>query len=231
MSPPDMIVAVTGLAFEAGIAAGPGVTVLTGDSANREAIADAVSRGCRGIISFGIAGGLASHLKPGACIVARSIVMGDQRFHSNPEWSERLLRIIPGSIHGDIAGADTPVWCPGHKREMGDATGAVAVDMESAVSAIAAVHHNLPFAAVRVVADPSHRGLPPAALGPRMADGTTDLSAVWRSIVAQPNQLGALIRLAFDTRTARSVLVRSRRLIGPGFGFIDLSAVPVAQAE
>jgi hopanoid-associated phosphorylase len=214
------VIVVTGMAFEAGIAAGPGVVVLTGSAANTDAISAAVRRGCRGIVSFGIAGGLTPEVEPGACIVARSIVTGDRKYPSHLEWFDRLRAAIPGSIHADIAGAATPVCSPGDKRKMALATGAVAVDMESAGSASVAFKHKLPFAALRVVADPSHRGLPPAALSERRMDGTTDLSAVLRSIVAQPGQLGGLLRVALDTRTARAALVRSRRQLGHGFGLI-----------
>ena len=215
------MIVVTGMAFEAGIAAGPGVEVVTGSAANANDISAAVRRGCKGIISFGIAGGLTPDLKPGACIVARSVVTGDRRYHSHREWFDRLGATIPGSIHADIAGAAAPVCSPSDKRKMALATGAVAVDMESAGSASVAFKHKLPFAALRVVADPSHRSLPPAALGERRMDGTTDLSAVWRSIVSQPGQLGGLLRVALDTRTARAALVRSRRLLGHGFGLIS----------
>jgi hopanoid-associated phosphorylase len=222
------VIAVTGLAFEARIAAGPGVITISGPRSETlaAAISAAVARGCLGIISFGIAGGLASHVKPGTCVVARSVVTADRRFESHSAWSNRLLEAIPGAIHADIAGAHLAVSNPAEKQELARSTGAVAVDMESVLSVTAATMHNLPFAAVRVVADPSHRGLPPAALGTILPDGTTDLSAVLRSIVTRPGQLSALIRLALDTRTARTALVRSRRLLGPGLGFID----PLADA-
>jgi adenosylhomocysteine nucleosidase len=74
------------------------------------------------------------------------------------------------------------------------------------------------------VADPSHRGLPPAAIGTVRPDGTADLSAVLRSIVARPGQIGALIRTALDTRTARSALMRARRLLGPGLSLAEVMA-------
>ena len=124
------VIVVTGMAFEAGIAAGPGVVVVTGGAANTDVISAAVQRGCRGIISFGIAGGLTPDLKPGACIVARSIVTGDRKYHSHREWFDRLRSAIPGSIYADIAGAEAPVCSPGDKRKMAVATGAVAVDMD-----------------------------------------------------------------------------------------------------
>jgi hopanoid-associated phosphorylase len=214
------VIAVTGLAFEARIAAGHGVVTVCGN--RPDLLEAAIAQGCQGIISFGIAGGLVSHMRPGSCIVARAVVAHGDRFSSHPEWSDRLLKAIRGSIHADIAGATAPIATPADKRAIAGLTGAVAVDMESYLSVRAAIAHGLPFAAVRVVADPSHRGLPPAALGTVRADGTADLSAVLRSIVARPGQIGALIRAALDTRTARTSLVRARRLLGPGLSVADL---------
>jgi hypothetical protein len=112
---------------------------------------------------------------------------------------------------------------------MGRTTGAVAVDMESVVSVNAAVTHGLPFAAVRVIADPCHRALPPAALGTILPDGTTDLSAVIRSVIARPRQISALIRLGLDAHVARSTLQRARRMVGAGFGLHELVMLQPAE--
>jgi len=227
------VIAVTGLAFEAQIAKGPGVRSILGTHPERlsASVAEAIKAGCQGIISFGICGGLSPDLKPGDCIIARSVVMNDRRLESHPEWSQRLLEAIPGSIHADIAGVTSPVATPEDKRSMNLATGAVAVDMESFLSIDAAVTHDLPFAAVRVVADPSHRALPPAAIGTLLADGTPDLSAVMRSVLAQPSQLNSLVRLALDARAARATLTRLRSRIGSGFGLHDLGDALFMPAE
>jgi len=76
------VIAVTGLSFEALIASGPGVVALC--SSDRHQLDNAISievlRGCRGIVSFGIAGGLCPNLAPGTCVVARSIITPQQRF-------------------------------------------------------------------------------------------------------------------------------------------------------
>lgn len=217
------VIAVTGLSFEARIASGPGVVTLC--SSNRHQLDRAISteamRGCRGIISFGIAGGLHPALKPGTCVVARSIVTPSERFDSDDAWSQHLLRSIPGAIHADIAGGHTLISDPANKRALGNATGAVAVDMESLLSANAAVRHNVPFAAVRVLADPSHRALPHAAQIAVLASGRLDYPAIVRSLATQPRQWGDLVRTAFDTHKARLVLRRSRALLGLGFGLVD----------
>src|SRR5260370_42607826 len=106
---------------------------------------------------------------------------------------------------------------PAAKRSLGDATGAVAVDMESSLSAAAAARHNVPVAAVRVLADPSHRALPHAAQVAVLGNGCLHFSAIARSLATQPRQWGDVIRTAFDTRKARRVPRHSRRLIGLQF--------------
>jgi len=216
------VLAVTGLSFEALIASGPGVVALC--SSDRHQLDNAISievlRGCRGIVSFGIAGGLCPNLAPGTCVVARSIVTPQERLATDGAWSRHLLRSIPGAVHADIAGGHTLISDPATKRSLGNATGAVAVDMESSLSAAAAARHNVPFVAVRVLADPSHRALPHVAQVAVLGNGRLDFSAIARSLATQPRQWGDIIRAAFDTRKARLVLRQSRALIGLQFGLV-----------
>jgi adenosylhomocysteine nucleosidase len=216
------IAVVTGLAFEARVAAGLGVVTICG-SASRiaEQLADVVARGCRGIVSFGIAGGLSPDVKPGVCIVARSVVTHNDRHHAHPEWSQRLLQLVPGALHADIAHSHVPISTAHHKRELARTTGAAIVDMESGLAAQFASANGLPFAALRVVADPHDRALPPAAQIPLRHDGTPNLMAVMFSVVAQPKQIGSLIRVGRDTGRARAALTYSRQFIGAHFGFDD----------
>jgi hopanoid-associated phosphorylase len=225
------VLAVTGMAFEARIAAGPGVVAICSGRADILAadIAATVAKGCRGIVSFGIAGGLAHHLEPGTCIVGRSVVTAQQSFDSHLEWASYLLQTIPGAIHADVAGVHAPVVTPAEKAALGHATGAFVVDMESHICADIAAAHGLPFTAVRVVADPSHRALPPAAQIALRPDGRPDMPAVLRSVLNRPHQISALVRVGLDTRAARAALVRARRLLGPGFGLIEREPVLAPQ--
>lgn len=225
------VVAVTGMAFEARIASGPGVVAICGGHAERLAaeLAALIAQGCRGIVSFGIAGGLTEHAQPGTCIVGRSVVHGDGRFESHLEWASRLLQSIPGSVHADIAAVHAPVISSSDKVALGRSTGASAVDMESHLCARAAATHGLPFAVVRVVADPWHRALPPAAQIGLLPNGKPDMPRVMRSVMQRPHQVAALIRVGLDTRNARAALVRARRQLGPGFGLFDPVDAIVAQ--
>ena len=219
------ILAVTGLAAEARIASGTGVmTVAGGGDPARLAllVQAALARGAGAVISFGIAGGLKPGLKPGSVVVARAVDDGEQRFLAAPAWVERLAEALPGALIADIAGVDGAVCDPAAKAALHRRTDAAAVDMESHVAARLAALHGLPFAALRVVADPSDRAVPPAALVGMRPDGSTDTGAVLRSLGRRPRQLPALIRTAFDARSAFLGLAASRRNLCALFGLSDL---------
>jgi hypothetical protein len=149
-SGPWPVIAVTCLAFESRIAAGPGIAVLHGHTPNlRSALETSIALGCNGVISFGIAGGLAPDLAVGAWVVATGVIAAHKRYPTDRDWSRRLLRALGGAVHADIAGVDAPVVQPHEKRLLHHSTSSVAVDMESHVAAeAAAAHHALPSAAL-----------------------------------------------------------------------------------
>ena len=214
------VITVTGLAFEARIAGG--VTVVSDGVRTAGRLSSVIASGSRGIISFGIAGGLVPELAPGQWVVASAIVSADECHPVDTSWSERLLDALPGARYAAIAGVDTPVGDPAEKRALHRRTGAVMVDMESHLAARIAAAHGLPFTACRVIVDPAHRTLPPAALVSLRPNGIPDVAAVLRSVMVQPSQLPSLMRLAVDASIARAALRRGRALLGPGLAFPDL---------
>ncbi len=171
----------------------------------------ALGRGARAVISFGIAGGLAPGLVPGSVLIARGVHHDDERTETASAWVVRLAAALPGARIADIVGVDAPVVGSGEKAALHARTGAAAVDMESHVAARLAAQHGVPFAALRVVADPAERTLPPAALVGMRQDGTTDLGAVLRSLGRAPRQLPGLIRTGLDAKAAFAALKASRR--------------------
>ena len=217
------MIVVVGMAFEARIAAGLGVPVICGGDGQGLAasLARAMAAGCGGLISFGVAGGLSSALKPGTCVIASAILDNETRRATDARWAQRLLRVIPGAVHGPIAGVREPIAQAVDKRNLHTATGAVAVDMESHVVARAAEQHGVPLAALRVVVDPVERTIPRSALAGTRADGTIDPLAVMWSLMRNPRDLAGLVRMSFDARAARATLVRGSALLGPGLGLLD----------
>ena len=216
------VVAVTCLALEARIAQGTGVSVLCNPSVQLSAaLRAAIARGASGIISFGIAGGLAPNLVAGDCVVASGVRNGDDVLATDRAWARNLLGAIPDAIHAEIVGVDTPLMDPLEKRTVHIQTGAVAVDMESHIAAKIAFEHRIPFAACRIIVDAAHRMLPPAAAVGLREDGTPDVLAVFRSVLQKPGQLPGLIRTALDARIAWRALRLGREQLGAGLGFPD----------
>jgi hopanoid-associated phosphorylase len=215
------VIALVGLAFEARIAAGPGVLVVCrGDGYEASELPVLAARhGCRSIISFGVAGGLLPELVPGDCVVASTIVDYPTLRAADPMWSRKLLEAIPDARHGPIVGVNSVVSDPAEKRVLHDMTGAVAVDMESHLVARSAAAHGLAFAAVRVIIDPAYRVVPPAAMLAMGPSGAADVSLMMRELLIRPWQLSALLRIAADAYAARAALIRLRRALGPGFSF------------
>ncbi len=220
MSSGEGVVAVTCLALEARIALGPGVSVICNQGSHLVAAVEAaIARGAAGVISFGIAGGLAPDLVAGDWIVGSAVRTGQESYSTDRAWARILLEALPGAIHADIVGMDVPIAGASEKRRLHARTGAVAVDTESHIAARIAAAHRIPFAACRAIINSAHRDLPPAAMVGLRPDGTPDVFAVFRSVAKQPSQLPALIRTAVDARIAGGALRRGRRQLGAGLGF------------
>jgi hopanoid-associated phosphorylase len=231
----DRLIAVVGLAFEARIAAGPGVRVIC--SGNGKDLAASLSRaiaeGATGVMSFGVAGGLSPTLLPGTCIIGSGILCGSDRINrinTDRDWSQKLLQTIPGAVRGLLFGVPEPVTNPRAKAALYTKTGAIAVDMESHVVGSVAAAHGIPMAAVRVIADPAARSIPASALAAMRPNGTTDIAAMIWSMLKRPADLPAVVRTALDARAARATLVRGRRLLEPGLGihFARREAAPAS---
>jgi hopanoid-associated phosphorylase len=218
---PCSVVALVGLAFEARIAAGPGVLVICRGPDIAETLRLAYDAGCRSIISFGVAGGLAPDLRPGDWIVASEVLDGETSRPTHPVWSRNLLEIIPEVRYGPVLGVPAPVAEPLAKHDLHARTGAIAVDMESHIVAEFAAAHGMSFAVARVIVDPAHRRVPDAALIALRPGGSSNVSALLREVLAKPAQVVPLLRVASDAYAARSALLRLRRLLGPGYGISD----------
>jgi hopanoid-associated phosphorylase len=218
------MIVVVGMAFEARIASRLGVPVICGGDGRylEGSLARAMAAGCGGLISFGVAGGLAPGLKPGTCVIASTILDDEDQRPTDTRWAQRLMRIIPDAMHGPILGVREPIALAEQKSALHRQTGALAVDMESHVVARAAAQHGVPLAAIRVVVDPVERTIPRSALAGARPDGSIDPLAVIRSLARYPRDLLGLVRMSLDTRAARATLVRGSALLGPGLGLLDV---------
>lgn len=233
MSSSHKVIAVTCLAFEARIAAATGVTVVCAARTRGLAalIEAAITADCCGIASFGVAGGLDPRLRPGDWVVASHVVTENGQYPTDPSWTRRISEALPSAILAAIVGVDKPVSHPSGKARLHRMHDSVAVDTESHVAAQVAAARGIPFVAARVILDPAHRPLPPAALLPLRPDGSPDLRAIARSVRGVRRQLVPLTRLAADSFYARSALLFGSRCLGDALAFESRQALQTAGTD
>jgi adenosylhomocysteine nucleosidase len=216
------ILIVTGLVQEARIAAGPGMAVICSSSSPTQlrALLTVVDpESIRGVISFGVAGGLDPTLRSGDVVVATEVLAGDARWAAGLSLSDDLIdKLTSGRrrvVRGSLAGAEEVVTGRSCKAALHSETGAAAVDMESHIAAAYAAEQGLPFAALRVISDPAHRALPALAREAIKPNGQIDVAAILRGVVRNPATVRALVSTGLDfNRALRSLRVSRDFLIG-----------------
>jgi hopanoid-associated phosphorylase len=164
----------------------------------------------RGVISFGVAGGLDPSLKSGDVVVATEVMSGDARWLAGLALNEELIKSVAlrrrRVVRGGLAGVEEVVAAQARKAALWLQTGAAAVDMESHIAAAYAAEAGLPFAALRVISDPAHRALPSLARDAIKPNGEIDLRLVLRGVARNPGALRALVSTGIDfNRALRSL--------------------------
>jgi hopanoid-associated phosphorylase len=207
------ILIVTGLVQEARIAAGPGMAVICSSSDPQQlrallTVFDPTT--IRGVISFGVAGGLDPSLRSGDIVVATEVMAGDARWLAGLSLSEQQIASIALGrrrvVRGGLAGVEKVVVAQSCKAALRSETGAAAVDMESHIAAAYAAENGVPFAALRVIADPATRTLPALARNAIKPNGEIDLRKVLSGLARNPKSLRALVSTGLDfNRALRSL--------------------------
>lgn len=224
---------VTGLKFEAAIlkrvcrglgAEAPIIRCAAGraDTAERAAL-DMLDDGVGALVSFGIAGALDPSLAAGTLLLPGQITTTDGTTRlTDHDWRGRLMSAL--ASHAAVSTAmlvsvAEPAASAAAKRTLAEATGAGAVDMESWSVANIASSRNVPFLAVRAVADEAGQGLPRAALVAMQPDGSISIGRVLAALLRAPWQTGALVRLGQNNKRAKITLARVAQRGMPRFEF------------
>src|ERR1700687_4247949 len=210
---PRPVLIVTGLVQEARIAAGPGMTVIcsSSDSQQLRALLTVFDPSTiRGVISFGVAGGLDPTLKSGDVVVATEVLAGDARWLADLALNDELIASVAlGSrrvVRGGLAGVEQVIAARAVKAALRSETGAAAVDMESHIAAAYAAEMGLPFAALRVISDPASRALPAVVMAAIKPNGDIDLRNILRGVARNPRTLRSLVSTGIDfNRALRSL--------------------------
>jgi nucleoside phosphorylase len=163
--------------------------------------------GAAAIVSAGLCGGLDPKLKSGDVVLGErvvsaqgDIVIADKRLSAAADkFSPR---------HVAIFGSDEIVDSLDKKQALFRRYAAETVDMESHGAARAAAKAQVPFIAIRVVADGHDRVLPKAALNAVTPSGGVNVLNVLAECVKSPQQFEQIAMLGRDSGTATEALRR-----------------------
>ncbi|HXV73595.1 MAG TPA: hypothetical protein VD713_02580, partial [Sphingomonadales bacterium] len=187
-----------------------------------EAARAMAKKGAEGLMSFGIAGGLAEEVPVGALILAVGVV-GEKgvRFQTDSGWRQRLSALVHPHVphrHSPLISLPYGLETEAEKRASHHETGAHAVDMESLGTAKAAAEAGLPFIVVRVVSDAVTDRLP-ASVVPSMGPGGVIMPGpLLKEVMKNPAELFHLAGFGWKTAKANRVLRRVGFLALPRFG-------------
>ena len=167
-----------------------------------------LAQGCRGFLSFGLAGGLDPALPPGTRLTAAEV--------SDPSGQVTPLAEVPGQARdcagGDLLlGSDTMVLEATEKARLHARTGAIAVDMETHRVARIAAAAGVPAFALRVIGDPASQSLPPFVADALSETGHPKILPVLAGLARAPGWLPDLLRLRRTTNQGLETLAETVR--------------------
>lgn len=157
----------------------------------------------RGLVSVGFAGGLSAGVGAGDVIAASKVAD-----IASKRWFLCDSALLPArcDLQGDLVAANEVVSTAAEKRALGAEWHAVAVDMESAGVAGAALEAGLPFHALKCITDSVEQSLAIDFNRCRSEDKDFSLWAVvWQGLTTFQG-VGDLVRLAWNSRRAASAL-------------------------
>src|SRR5437763_13141439 len=211
------VLCTSGLAAEARVARAAGFQVIVGagDPERTTALVKDAARDAKCLVSFGVAGGLSPHLKPGHVILSAEVIGDDHHWRPNERFQQQIRGLggRSGALEGAVLGSRAILATEDDKTRAWRETGAVAVDLESAIVARAAEAAGIPFLVLRAIADPARRELPPAALIPLDEGGNPSFFRVVAEVMRRPRQIASPFGLARETRQGLAALAGPARAL------------------
>jgi len=169
-----------------------------------------IEQGACRLISWGCAAALSAALKPGDLVLAPTLIDNENvQIDAHLDWIEASQNLLSNSIKthiGSLAESHGIVARSQNKKQLHTETGAIALDMESVAVAKVAKENNLPFLAVRAIADPVDMDLPKAINHSLNAEGDIVLAKLLSFIALHPAELPGLIKLGLHFNAAKKTL-------------------------
>jgi adenosylhomocysteine nucleosidase len=181
----------------------------------RKASLELIAQGAQQLISWGCAGALAPHLKPGDLIIPETILSQDSTpLATHQHWREQLTNILEQPLkcyNGQLLEARVVISLAQDKTQQFRHSNALAVDMESAAIARIAAQTDLPFIAIRSIVDSAQFDLPKAISFALNDSGNVVIPKLIKYLCLHPSELVALIQLGLHFKAASQTLKQLAR--------------------
>lgn len=173
-----------------------------------------------GLVITGLAGALSPAIRPGTLVLPHEVRAEPER-QAAVHPAAAILATARASIGGDRISITTgallsvarPVNRPRRKQELFEATGAIAVDMESHAMLEVADAQGLPALALRGVSDGASDALPD--LGEADPERLATQLRIAARALRHPSQIRNLLSIAAGTRRALKKLAAAQRALLP----------------
>lgn len=177
-----------------------------------------ISEGATALISAGLAGGLSPGLQAGHLVIAEDILhvnpMNDGQIQGHWKADATCVALARAAFTaegvpatgGRIITTRQAVLTAAHKAALFRQTRALAVDMESAAVARAALEKNIPFFGLRAICDPAAETVPRELYACLDPNGNVRLTTVLRHLARRPSLALDLSRLRRHFIAAGSAL-------------------------
>ena len=180
-------------------------------------------QGVRGLMSWGCAAALHEALPSGSLLLPGHILSDRGESHlADPDWHARVKAVL--ELHHaprieSLIESPKVVASSAEKQSLHQTSGAYSVDMESAAVARVAATRNLPFLAVRSVADDAALDFPPALLSALNPRGDVRMGALLAGLLQQPRAIPELMLLGRHFNAAMKTLHSARSILGEDFHY------------
>ena len=177
-----------------------------------------IAEGVAALLSWGSGGALHPKLSPGNLVLPKSVIVSQKNvFPTDADWHNRLVARLQNhlEIHSEpLAQSPSVLTSSREKSNFSNHNDAIAVDMESGSVAEMANRANLPFMAIRAIADTADMAIPASALNAIDEYGRLRPMRLLSSLARKPSDLVPLARLSRSFRAARTTLETVVRLAG-----------------
>jgi adenosylhomocysteine nucleosidase len=182
-----------------------------------------VKQGVSQLISWGCAAALADNVEPGTLVFAEQCIGADKStVETDKQWLKHAMGLLAKQlpISGIIAESNQIIVTGKDKLELGVATNAIALDMESAAIARVAKANGLPFLAIRAIADPQSMNLPKAIGYAVNQQGEVALGKLAFFVLLHPAEIPGLVKLGLHFNAAKKTLTQAATFLDEIASFV-----------